>query len=56
MQFLSTLHPKVWKPLAVQLLALLGTFLAAGDFGPVQRAQLGSAAITAIVGYFVKSA
>lgn len=45
------ISPKVLYSLIAQVLALVATFVEAGDFGQTQLVQLGVAILTLIVGY-----
>lgn len=50
-QYSLGISPKVWAPVALQLLALLVNWAASGEFDRVEVSQALLAAGTAIVGY-----
>jgi hypothetical protein len=52
MRSLTTISPKVWAPVALQIVAFLVNLIASGDFDRTELAQLVGLALTAVVGYF----
>jgi hypothetical protein len=51
MASLSKISPKVWAPVAAQIIAFLVNLIASGEFNRTELAQLVGLALTAVVGY-----